>query len=67
MVEKRRLMALRTDLRHVCEVLAKVPNPYHRYQLTFLLETAAKPFMTGNEGHHTENSGRDSCKRKQQV
>jgi hypothetical protein len=53
------------EMHRIREILARVDNPYDRYQLTLLLETAARPFVsTGIAPHaHKTTKGKRPCKR----
>jgi hypothetical protein len=56
---------IENDVNHAREVLSKVRNPRHRYQLTMLLEVAAQQFMhLDNDPPPTEELSHESRPRK---
>ena len=56
--------ALSAEMHRIREILGKINNPYDRYQLTLLLETAARSFVSSEIGEmpHKTRKGRRSCK-----
>lgn len=54
--------SLEAELHRIREVLGKVHDPYERYQLTLLLETAARVFETRDADEESPDIGRQKCK-----
>ena len=40
--------ALNAEMHRIREILSQISNPYDRYQLTLLLETAARTFVSAD-------------------
>jgi hypothetical protein len=56
--------ALAAEMHRIREILESVSNPYDRYQLTLLLETAARSFVTNDAATapNKTRKGRRQCK-----
>ena len=54
--------SLKAELHRIREVLGKVHDPYERYQLTLLLETAARFFERPDVEAGPDAKGRKKCK-----
>jgi hypothetical protein len=60
---------LNAEVHRLREILEKVDDPYHRYQLTLLLETAARFFVSRNAEHSldTTRGGKRKWKRNRDI
>lgn len=54
---------LQAEVQRIREILETIHDPYARYQLTLLFETAARTFMSGGPSTPQKNAkGKKQCK-----
>lgn len=60
---------LNAEVHRLREILEKVDDPYHRYQLTLLFETAARFFVSRNPelSSDTTRRGKRKCRRNRDM
>ena len=60
---------INAEVYRIREILGKIRDPYDRYQLTLLLETAARVFESTDaaDGLITRGKGKRKCKRNRHI